>query len=90
VQRLKHMLLYSCKKASELIDKKSFIRLSVKEKVMLLIHTSICDGCKQYNQQSKIIDNILKGHLQNSNPEQVPKFINPELKTKIFSRLNNQ
>jgi hypothetical protein len=90
MQRFTYLLWLSCKKASELIDKKTVVRLSVKENVMLRIHTSICDACKHYKQQSKIIDVLLKGHLQKSDPEQVPHIINDELKTKIFTRLHNK
>lgn len=82
-------MLLSCKKASELIDKKPIIKLSLRESLMLHIHTSVCDACKQYEKQSRVLDTILKEHLQKNNPEQVPQVVNNELKDKVFTRLKN-
>jgi hypothetical protein len=56
--------------------------------MMLDIHTSVCDICKQYEKQSRIIDEILNRHLEKNNPEQVLQVVNNELKQKIFSLLN--
>ena len=78
----------SCKKASELIDKKAVVKLSLRENMMLDIHISVCDICKQYEKQSRIIDEILNRHLDKNNPEQVLQVVNNELKQKIFFLLN--
>jgi hypothetical protein len=88
MQRLLTILLLSCKKATELIDKKMLVKLSFRENVMLHIHNSVCDFCRQYEKQSHLIDEILSEHLQKSDPEQVPQVVNKELKDKIFTRLN--
>ncbi len=79
--------MLSCKKASELIDKQSVIKLSIKEKVMLHLHTSMCDGCKAYQKQSKLLDVFLHTHLQ-GNEADVPLMPNNELKQQIISKLN--
>jgi len=79
-------LLLSCKKACELIDKQSVIKLSVKEKVMLHVHTSVCDGCKSYQKQSKLLDEFLQYHVQ-GNETNVPQIKNNELKQQIISKL---
>ena len=55
---------------------------------MLDIHTSVCDICKQYEKQSRIIDEILNRHFGKNNPEQVLQVVNNELKQKIFFLLN--
>ena len=88
IQRLLTILLLSCKKATGLIDKKMVVKLSFRENVMLHIHSSVCDFCRQYEKQSHLIDEILTEHLQKSDPEQVPQVVNDELKDKIFTRLN--
>lgn len=82
-----NILMLSCKKASELIDKKSVVNLSMKEYVMLYMHTAICDGCKEYQSQSKILDNLLKQHLQKTDETEIPQIINNELKQQIISKL---
>lgn len=82
-----NILMLSCKKASELIDKKSVVNLSMKENVMLHMHTAMCDGCKAYQKQSKILDELLKKHLQIADETQIPQIINNELKQQIISKL---
>lgn len=82
-----NILMLSCKKASELIDKKSVVNLSMKEYVMLHMHTAMCDGCKEYQRQSKILDNLLKQHLQKTDETEIPQIINNELKQQIISKL---
>ncbi|MBK7570787.1 MAG: hypothetical protein IPI10_03875 [Bacteroidetes bacterium] len=82
-----NILMLSCKKASELIDKKSVVKLSLKENVMLKMHTSMCDGCKAYQKQSKILDVLLKHHLQKADETQIPQIINNRLKEQIISKL---
>lgn len=82
-----NILMLSCKKASELIDKKSVVNLSMKENVMLHMHTAMCDGCKAYQKQSKILDGLLKQHLHKADETQIPQIINNELKQQIISKL---
>lgn len=79
--------MLSCKKASELIDKKSVVNLSMKENVMLHMHTAMCDGCKAYQKQSKILDELLNRHIHKIDETQVPLITNNELKQQIISKL---
>lgn len=86
MSKLMNTLMLSCKKASELIDKQSVIKLSIKEKVMLHMHTSMCGGCKAYQKQSKLLDEFLQNHIQ-SNEANVFQIKNNELKQQIISKL---
>lgn len=61
--------MLSCRKATELIEKKLFVGLRSHEKVQLYLHTSMCDACKKYSHQSKELDIILKNHVDNFIPE---------------------
>jgi hypothetical protein len=80
-------LMLSCKKATELIDKKTVFKLSVKEKAMLCLHTSMCDACSAYQKQSNKIDSLLKKHLHGPlNADESP-IESKELKEKIISKL---
>ncbi len=87
MKKLMHILMLSCKKASELIDKKSFVKLTLKEKVMLRIHTSMCDACITYQKQSNAIDKILHEHVHHSDEKKMPIIENNELKELIISKL---
>lgn len=82
-----HLILLSCKKASELIDKKAVKALSFKEKTQLRMHTSICDGCKAYQKQSKLIDELLVKFLGKDSQTPNNPDDNKALKEKIISKL---
>ncbi len=62
-------LVLSCKKATELIEKRGVVKLSPKEKIQLSMHTSICSACKKYEEQSEIIEKSLEQiHQKNNKP----------------------
>jgi hypothetical protein len=56
-------ILYNCRKATFLIEKKSFTTISVREQVELKIHLAACSVCKLYQQQSSFINQMVKKHL---------------------------
>lgn len=80
--------MLSCKKASELIEKKLLFKLSLQEKLRLNIHTSMCSACKLYEKQSAIIDQALR-----INFHELEKFseqkLSSEIKNKIKSDIKN-
>lgn len=53
-------LMVSCRKASELIERRELRPLGVLERMKLRFHLRICDGCKTYERQSARIDNWLE------------------------------
>lgn len=88
MKKLMNFFMLSCKKASELIDKKSVVDLSMQEKIQLRMHTSMCDACTAYQKQSKILDTLLHNHVHGSDELKVQLIENSELKSKIISKLN--
>ena len=52
-------LLFSCKKATELIEKKTVFGLSWEDSLRLKMHLTICSACTDYKNKSKIIEKIL-------------------------------
>ena len=87
MKKLMDKLMLSCKRACELIDKKSIVKLSVKEKMMLHMHASMCDACAVYKKQSKILDALLQKHMHSKGEAQIPHIINNKLKQQIISKL---
>ncbi len=57
---MKNLLMLSCKKASELIEKRTVVQLTFFEKIRLKAHTQMCDLCAEYEKQSQTIDEGLK------------------------------
>lgn len=80
-------LVFSCKKASELIDKESVFPLNWLENIQLKVHTSLCKACLEYEKQGHILDELIDRHHQHENQDEIPQVENQELKIKIISKL---
>lgn len=87
MKKLMNIFMLSCKKATELIDKKSVTKLTFKETGMLHMHTSMCDACTAYQKQSKVLDVLLHKHIDVTDETRVPQLKNDELKQEIISKL---
>lgn len=53
------MSKYSCKKASEMVEKRNLFGLSFIERIKLKMHLSVCNACKSYEKQSHLIDKVI-------------------------------
>lgn len=87
-------LMISCTKATELVEKNSLFGLSLIELLELRIHNYICKGCKLYEKQSMLIDNMLSNKFSNNNlqdninqVEIINSITNEKLKEKILNNL---
>ncbi len=78
--------MLSCKKATELIEKKLLVKLSFKEKMQLEMHKSMCSACTTYEKQSKKLDEIFHIHFQHIDTAQ-PESTHEGLKKKIKDTL---
>lgn len=59
MKKLMHILFLSCLKATELIEKNIYFKLSRKEKIQLKMHKMMCSACTNYEKQSIILDHAL-------------------------------
>lgn len=57
------MLMLSCRKATELMEKRLQFKLNTVEKAQLYLHTSMCEVCKTYQDQSADLDRAIGKHL---------------------------
>ena len=69
MKKLLNILMLSCKKAGELIEKKLSGKLSAAEEVQLTMHTKMCKSCSNYQSQQGIIDQALKEDCTSSSNE---------------------
>jgi hypothetical protein len=84
--------MLSCRKATELTEKKSLTGLRGTEKFLLFMHTSMCDACSLYSKQSHFIDKVLE---HQSNPElkakqSADKKLSADSKKEIISNLEKE
>lgn len=87
LQKIMKILVNSCKKTTELIDKQAILPLSIKEKMQLQMHKSMCKTCSAYEHQSEFIDKLISNWFGKSGKEAKVKL--PEdKKKKIIEELN--
>lgn len=82
--------MLSCKKSSELIEKKFFSKLTVIEKIQLMIHTRMCDACKSWEKQSENMDYSLKHHFHSKKNNTTETILSQDIKQSIIKKIENQ
>jgi hypothetical protein len=89
MKKIMNWLMLSCKKATELIEKKLLIKLSFRENVQLKMHKSFCDACTTYEKQSKLIDKLLSKNVHKDSQEADNNEVveNEELKKRILDKI---
>ncbi len=58
-----HWLMLSCKRATQLMEKKMHFGLSPIEKMQLKLHKKACKYCTAYEKQNEIIDQVLQENM---------------------------
>ncbi len=86
MKKLMHILFLSCRKATELIDKRLLFRLSFREKLQLTLHKTMCSACRMYEKQGLLIEKGIASQVKEITPridvEQVKKNIEKKLEEK--------
>tara|TARA_R110002050_G_scaffold33007_2_gene84472 strand:- start:61642 stop:61914 length:273 start_codon:yes stop_codon:yes gene_type:complete len=76
---------FSCKVATEMIEKQLVTELTYTEKIKLSVHTSMCKTCQAYGVESALIDESIK--KQQHNPEQKNATLSEEFKAELIEKL---
>lgn len=63
MKNIMNKMMISCDKATQLMERRTDSGLSFTERLKLKFHTSMCDGCTNYQKQTKLINDILRKHL---------------------------
>lgn len=79
--------MLSCKKATELIEKKQVAPLSLLNTLQLNLHTSMCKACNAYQSQSGIIDKMMEYFHQSPSSDNTEN-LSEDAKKKIIDQLN--
>ena len=67
--------MLSCRKATELMEKKLHFKLSPVEKIQLYLHTRMCDACNAYQKQNEAMDLALHKHLSQAGKIETPSKV---------------
>jgi hypothetical protein len=77
-------LMITCKEATMLSVQKAEINISLSDRLRLFIHLLICQYCRLFNKQSKMIDKILSNWKTNKTLSTLEKN---HLQTEIEKKL---
>lgn len=63
MKRVMRWFMISCQKAGQLIEKRLHHQITPAERIELIVHTSLCQACRTYEKQSRVIEKaMLKSH----------------------------
>lgn len=80
--------MLSCRRAAELTDRKAHVDLRPVEKIQLFVHTRMCNACRNYMTQSRIIDSIFSHQAEQQNTLRGNQAtLSPEIKSRIIKKL---
>lgn len=57
-------IFLSCLKATQLIEKKFYVKLKLSEKLQLKLHKTMCKACSNFDKQSSFIENAFKNQTE--------------------------
>lgn len=77
-------IAYNCRKATLLIEKKQEIELTAREKMELQFHLAGCYICRVYEQQSILINHMIR---QLFNTQKNEASLNNEFKEKLKQKI---
>lgn len=86
MKKIAHLIMLSCRKATELIEKQFVAKLSLKERVQLNLHKSICDACTAYENHSRLLNDLLQKQASIT-PDQITEQENEALKANLLKQL---
>lgn len=85
MQKMMNIVVNSCKKTTELIDKQLFTPLTAKEQIQLKVHKSMCKTCAAYEQQTRMIDNLIGQWFAGA--LKTKEKLNEDVKNKIINEI---
>ena len=83
-------IIYNCKHATFLIEKKSIERLSFREVIELRIHLYGCSFCRLFSKQSRVINDMVQELFRSSMQSNIrlDDAFKKELQDRIEEELN--
>ncbi|HVW94821.1 MAG TPA: hypothetical protein VHA56_02465 [Mucilaginibacter sp.] len=83
-------IIYNCRKATLLIEKKEMDRLSLREAFELRVHLVGCSFCRIYKKQSRVINQMVRQLFNDSahHPRKLDENFKKELQDRIEDELS--
>lgn len=81
-------ILYSCRKAGELMERRYEVPLNPIENARLRVHLRLCLSCQRYNEQSQLLQDFLNRYRNSLTPAEVSELEVKELESRILQGLS--
>ena len=87
IKKLMNWLFFSCQHATELVEKREFVSLSLLEKIRFKCHTLLCTACRSYEKQSVLIEKMVHRMTNSSISKQETPKMDAAARAKILEKL---
>jgi hypothetical protein len=87
MRQLLSAILYSCRKAGELMERRYDVPLSPLENARLKVHLRLCLSCQRYDEQSQLLQTFLDRYRNAEEPKLVSQDELKELENRILNNL---
>jgi len=81
-------IIYNCKQATFLIEKKSIKKLTFREAMELRIHLFGCSFCRLYKKQSRVINEMVQELFRSSVQSNIR--LNEDFKKELHDRIEEE
>jgi hypothetical protein len=81
-------IIYNCRHATYLIEKRQHTTLTLKERLHLVIHLSGCSVCRLFQRQSRMINRLVRGLFHAADPEH--RKLDDRFKREMQERINER
>lgn len=81
-------ILYNCRKATFMIEKRMVKPLTVQENIEMRLHLVTCGVCRLYIKQSRKIDLMVKQILKSTPPANIR--LDDDFKKELKARIDNE
>jgi len=79
---------YNCREATYLIEKRQHVRLTIKERLHLVIHLSGCSVCRLFQRQSRMINRVVKRMFADAAADE--RKLDDDVKREMQDRINER
>lgn len=90
---LMNIVMLSCKRSAELVEKQLHFKLSSMENVQLKMHHSMCQSCKRFKLENDFIDHAIqkRSHTAAKNSELEQKIVlSDSAKSRIIESISKK
>ena len=81
-------ILYNCRHATFLIEKKQHTSLTMRERLELAIHLAGCSVCRLFQRQSRLIDRMMRGLFHSAKGQE--KNLSDDFKKELQEKINER